>query len=309
MFDIATNILPIFLLIILGNFLKRSGLIGEGFWRPAEKLTYYILLPALIIRSITQADLTNIPIGAMTLVILLLGTSMIMLALFIKPLLRIDNPGYSSVLQGATRINAYICFAIGDALYGSESVALCAYFLAVMMPFINTTLTPLISGFSSSGKADWSRVSLQIIQNPIIISCAVGWIINTLAFQIPTWSITFLSILDQGTLPIALLCIGAGLVVTLDRSRLLAIGTAIILKLFFMPAISIALCIQFGIFGLPMAIIVLFGGAPASPASYILARQMGGDAPLMAAILSAQTIIAALTLPIVLFYITPFVNQ
>ena len=58
-----------------------------------------------------------------------------------------------------------------------------------------------------------------------------------------------------------------------------------------------------------MAIIVLFGGAPASPASYILARQMGGDAPLMAAILSAQTIIAALTLPIVLFYITPFVNQ
>ena len=91
MLDIATNILPIFLLIILGNFLKRSGLIGEGFWTPAEKLTYYILLPALIIRSIIQADLTNIPIGAMTLVILLLGTTMIMLALFIKPLLRIDK--------------------------------------------------------------------------------------------------------------------------------------------------------------------------------------------------------------------------
>tara|TARA_Y100001934_G_scaffold40777_1_gene48772 strand:- start:5547 stop:6476 length:930 start_codon:yes stop_codon:yes gene_type:complete len=309
MFEIATSILPIFLLIILGNFLKRSGLIGEGFWAPAEKLTYYILLPALIIRSITQADLTNMPIGAMTLVILLVGTTMIMLALLIKPLLRIDNPAYTSVLQGITRINNYICFAIGDAIYGPESVALCAYFIAVMMPFINTTLTPLIAVFSSSGKPDWSRVPLQIIQNPIIISCAIGWTINTLALQIPTWSITFLSILDQGTLPIALLCIGAGLVVTLDRSRLFAIGTATILKLCFMPAISIAFCIQFGIFGLPMAIIVLFGGAPASPASYILARQMGGDAPLMATILSAQTIIAALTLPIVLFYITPFVNQ
>jgi predicted permease len=32
----------------------------------------------------------------------------------------------------------------------------------------------------------------------------------------------------------------------------------------------------------------------------VLARQMGGDAPLMAAILSAQTLVSALTLPVLM---------
>ncbi|MEE2654309.1 MAG: AEC family transporter [Pseudomonadota bacterium] len=309
MFSIAITILPIFLLIVIGYLFKKHGFPGDGFWGPAEKLTYYILLPALIVRSITETDISTMPVGPMALVILSLGTIMIILALIIKPFLRVDGPAYTSVLQGTARINAYICFAIGDALYGTKSVALCAYFLAVMMPFINMTLTPLISAYAGTGRPNWSRVPIQVLQNPIIIGCAIGWTINTLTIQLPNWVLRLLSILEQGTLPIALLCIGAGLVLTLDRSRIVALGAAVILKLCFMPILAIALCMYFGVFGLPMAIIVLYGGAPASPASYILARQMGGDAPLMAAILSAQTIIAALTLPPLLAHIAPMVNQ
>ncbi|MBK18032.1 MAG: transporter [Rhodospirillaceae bacterium] len=309
MLAIATTILPIFLLIVAGYVFKRTGFPGDAFWAPAEKLTYYVLLPALIIRSITESDLSTMPVGPMALTILSLGTCMIVLALIIKPILRIDGPAYTSVLQGATRINAYICFAIGDALYGPQSVALCAYFLAVMMPFINTSLVPFISAYAGSGKPNWARVPVQLIQNPIIIGCAIGWAINTLSIPMPDWLMTFLSILDRGTLPIALLCIGAGLVIVLDRSRIVAISTSVLLKLCVMPIVAIVLCHQFGITGLPLAIVVLYGGAPASPASYILARQMGGDAPLMAAILSVQTILAAITLPPVLAYIAPLVAQ
>ncbi len=309
MLSIAVTILPIFLLIIVGYLFKRFGFPGDNFWVPAEKLTYFILLPALIIRSITETDLSTMPVGPMALTILSLGASMIVLALIVKPVMRIDGPAYTSVLQGSTRINAYLCFAIGDALYGPQSVALCAYFLAVMMPFINTSLVPLISAYAGNGKPNWASVPLQVIKNPIIIACAIGWTINMLSIPTPQWLITFLSILDRGTLPIALLCIGAGLAVVLDLSRLVALGTTIVLKLICMPVIAIALCQFFGITGLPLAIIVLFGGAPASPASFILARQMGGDAPLMAAILSAQTILAALTLPPILAYIAPLASQ
>ncbi len=303
MLAIAGAILPIFLLIVIGYVFKRTGFPGDNFWAPAEKLVYYVLLPALIVRSITESDLSTMPVGPMALAILSLGTCMIVLALLTKPIIRIDGPSFTSVLQGATRINAYLCFAIGDALYGPKSVALCAYFLAVMMPFINAALVALISAYVGSGKPNWSRVPVQVLQNPIIIGCAIGWTINTLAIPMPEWLMTLLSILDRGTLPIALLCIGAGLVIMMDRTRIVALGTAVLLKLCIMPIIAIALCHFYGISGLPMAIIVLYGGAPASPASYILARQMGGDAPLMAAILSAQTILAALTLPPILAYI------
>ena len=144
------------------------------------------------------------------------------------------------------------------------------------------------------------RVPLQIVQNPIIIGCAIGWAVNTLSIPLPEWLLEALSILESGTLPLALLCIGAGLVVVMDREQIIAMSTSVALKLGVMPIIAIFACQYFGVSGLPMAIVVLFAGAPASTSSYILARQMGGNAPLMAAILSTQTILSAITLPPIL---------
>mgnify|MGYP003675479461 FL=1 len=305
MLTTAGAILPIFLLIVVGFIFKRTGFIGEGFWAPAEKLTYYVLLPALIVRSITESDLSSLPVGPMALALLSTGTCMILLSLLIKPVLQTDGPSFTSLLQGATRINAYLCFAIGDALYGDVSIAHCAYCLAVMMPFMNVTLVTLMSAYAGTGKPNWARVPLQIARNPIIIGCAIGWLVNTLALPVPDWLMASLSILDRGTLPLALLCVGAGLVLMMDRNQVLAMTVSVVLKLGAMPVIAIVLCQYFGVTGVPMAIVVLFAGAPASTSSYILARQMGGNAPLMAAILSVQTILAALTLPPILAYVAP----
>jgi malonate transporter and related proteins len=305
MLTTAGAILPIFLLIVVGYLFKRTGFIGDGFWAPAEKLVYYVLLPALIIRSITQSDLSALPIGPMAIALLSTSTCMLVLALLLKPVLRIDGPGFTSLLQGATRVNAYLCFAIGDALYGQASVALCAYCLAVMMPFTNIALVTLMSAYAGTGKPNWARVPLQIIQNPIIIGCAIGWFVNTLAVPVPDWLMASMSILDRGTLPLALLCIGAGLILMMDRTQVVAMSASVVLKLAVMPVIAIVMCQYFSVTGLPMAIAVLFAGAPASTSSYILARQMGGNAPLMAAILSVQTILAAITLPPILAYVAP----
>jgi malonate transporter len=162
-----------------------------------------------------------------------------------------------------------------------------------------------MSAFAGTGKPNWARVPLQIIQNPIIIGCAIGWVVNTLSVSVPDWVMTSLSILDRGTLPLALLCVGAGLILVMDRTQVLAMSASVVLKLAVMPVIAIVLCQYFGVTGIPMAIVVLFAGAPASTSSYILARQMGGNAPLMAAILSVQTILAAVTLPPILAYVAP----
>ena len=69
-----------------------------------------------------------------------------------------------------------------------------------------------------------------------------------------------------------------------------------------MPAIGIGIAHLLGITGVPFAVIVLFTATPASAASYVLASQLGGDAPLMAGILTAETILAAITLPPILFW-------
>ena len=49
-----------------------------------------------------------------------------------------------------------------------------------------------------------------------------------------------------------------------------------------------------------MYVALLFGAAPTASSAYTLARQLGGDAPLMAAIVTIQTALSFLTLPLTL---------
>ena len=61
--------------------------------------------------------------------------------------------------------------------------------------------------------------------------------------------------------------------------------------------------ITVGIPGKFSMVLVTFTALPGASASYILARQMGGDAPLIAAIVTVETALAIVTLPLVLVWI------
>ena len=45
---------------------------------------------------------------------------------------------------------------------------------------------------------------------------------------------------------------------------------------------------------------LLAGASPGAAASYVMARQMGGDAPLMAGVVALTTVVSAFTIPILL---------
>ena len=73
-----------------------------------------------------------------------------------------------------------------------------------------------------------------------------------------------------------------------------------LLKLVVMPAIAIVIGLGCGLSGTNLSVVACCTSVPASSNSYVLARQMGGDAPLMAQILTFQTAFAAITMPVVL---------
>ncbi|HMZ10987.1 MAG TPA: AEC family transporter, partial [Plasticicumulans sp.] len=50
---------------------------------------------------------------------------------------------------------------------------------------------------------------------------------------------------------------------------------------------------------LESAVVVLFAALPSAPSAYILARQLGADAPLAAVVITVETLAAMLTLPLV----------
>ena len=57
-FEIFLLISPVFILIILGNILRRVGVPDVSFWDVNDKLVYWVLIPALLFHEIAQINLT-----------------------------------------------------------------------------------------------------------------------------------------------------------------------------------------------------------------------------------------------------------
>lgn len=303
MIAIALTIAPIFLLIMTGYAFKRTGFFGDDFWRSAERLSYYVLLPVLIVRNLGGADLSNVDLGAFAVVLLLLATAMGLLILALKPLLPMGGAAYTSVFQGAVRLNSYVGFAVSEAVFGTEGLVIASLFVGIMIPTVNVIAIIVMSFVvPAEGRPGRRNVPREIARNPIILACLLGGLINMVSLPLPGWLLETMSILAGAALPIALLCVGAGLMLTFDGARAFGLGLACVLKLVAMPIIAAPIALYFGLNSLAFAIVMLFSATPASPASYVLARQLGGDAPLMAAILSMQTLLSAIAVPVVVYW-------
>ena len=75
---------------------------------------------------------------------------------------------------------------------------------------------------------------------------------------------------------------------------------ASVAKFALMPMATLMVGHWLGLDGRGAITALLFQSLPTASSSYIMARQLGGDAPLMAGIVAVQTVIAALAIPVVM---------
>jgi predicted permease len=98
-----------------------------------------------------------------------------------------------------------------------------------------------------------------------------------------------------------MLAVGAGLQIErISRTKwLLAVG--VLIRLVGMPMLVIGLSWLVGLDGLPRTIAIIAGAVPTASTAYVMARQMGGDAQLMANIVTIQVMLSAITLPLFIY--------
>ena len=300
MLSIVGNIAPIFLLIVIGFVFKLTGFPGDGLWGPAERLAYYVLLPVLVVRNLAAAELPDLQLGRLAAAIVAMAVTIAIITIVLRPLVRMDGPAFTSVLQGTVRLNSYLAFAVSAAFFGEPGVTVTAIFISIMMPTCNIICITALAVWANTEPPPWTRVVRQVVTNPLILACALGAAINGTGLLPPAWAMATLDILSKAALPVALLCVGAGLDLSVGRTAKGALAFACVLKLAAMPVAAFFIADAVGLSGVTYAVVVIFAAMPASPASYVLARQLGGDAPLMAGILTVQTAAAAITLPVVL---------
>ena len=107
-------------------------------------------------------------------------------------------------------------------------------------------------------------------------------------------------ILGGAALPIMLLCVGASLRIEAMSSSVIPIVLSGIGKMAVFPLVTFLIAQYVGLTEMQTMIALLFAAAPTASSAYTLARQLGGDAPLMAAIITIQTGLSFVTLPLTL---------
>jgi predicted permease len=300
---IVLSLAPVFLLIVAGSVMKRAQWLPEAFWPAAEKLTYYVLFPALLVENTAKAALGNIAIGPMAAALILPILAVAGLVLLARPLIGTDGPSFTSVFQGSMRPNTYVGIAGAFAMFGEPGLTLTALAIVCCVPTVNVLGVAALIRFAPPAggpRPGWRAVVLPVLRNPLIVAPFIGALLNASGVGSPPVIGPFLDILGKAALPVGLMAVGAGLNFAAVRPAGRLVAAASALKLLALPALTFAAGRLFGLDALALSVAVLYAALPVSASSYVLARQMGGNAPLMAGIITATTIAAALTLPAIL---------
>jgi predicted permease len=299
MADFLLSIAPIFLMIVLGHALRRGGIPNTEFWNLNDKLVYWVLMPCLLFYKTSTITLTLDFIGTYATVIVGAFACAAAFGLISARLAGLSAPIASSVLQGSARHNTFIALAVAERVYGTDGLTLAALVTAILIPVTNLSLVPImVAMLRQSGEKGYIRPILRDLgRNPLLISVGLGFAFNLSGLgAVPILHETC-QILGAAALPIVLMCVGANIRLRAMQTSTVPVILSTLGKMAVFPLMIVVLSQALGLSSLEMHVALLFGAAPTASAAYTLARQLGGDAPLMAAIVTIQTALSFVTLP------------
>ncbi len=296
----STALAPIMALILIGYGLKRVGFLPDEAWAGMEKLTYFVLFPALLIRTLGNQTLAGAPWPSMLVVVAgVLMTSAAALIVWRRIRASVSNAAFTSIFQGGVRFNSYIALAAAQGLFGSEGLALVSVAAGFMIVLINLLC---ISVFVVWGKAAFRGIApfiSQVIGNPLIIGCAMGWFLSLSGLGLPGILDDILEVVGRAALPFGLLAVGAALKLNMIRGHVRPIMISSFVQFGLKPLTAMLLISYTGLTGVAAGVLVVAFITPTASSAYILARQLGGDTGTMASIITFQTLLAFLFMPLI----------
>ena len=304
----ANIVLPIFLLILLGAFLGRIGLLTPAFRKTASKLVFNVSLPVSLFQSVAATDLAAGFSGRF--VLYALGSTLVVFgfAWICARLLLRDRAAIGAAVHGSFRGNfAYIGLAVARSMLGSGELTACVMVIAFVVPLYNILGTLILSIYSSGKKATVGSVLLGIIKNPLIIGIVLALPFSFFRWELPAAIDTSFDYIAQLATPLALLLIGANLRADTLRKNPGAILLSANIKILLAPLLGTLGAMAFGFEGEELVTIFIMHGVPSAANTYIMTQNMGGDAESAAGIVMLTTLGSILTLTGGIFLLRHFV--
>lgn len=299
-------ILPIFLVIFLGYFLKSLQFINDSLVQALNRLVYHILLPVLIFWEISRSPFQESFNGWLIAASFIPMIIVFIFLLIWGRLLGVTPAGIGSLLQGSFRGNiAYVGLALAANIYGKPGLSKAGVLAGFMIPFMNFLSILGLLMFRSDPQKKFRLTTLirSIFINSLILASFLGLIFSYYSFPIPAVLSNTLRLLSNLSLPLALLSMGGSLSFQAIKGGLglATLGTG--LKLAGLPWLGFLILHYWDIGGLDFKIAILLLSCPTAVVTYIMASELGGDPELSSSIIMLTTLWAMLTIPLWVWFV------
>ncbi len=293
---VGSALFPIILVIVLAYLVRRVGLVNDTHVAGVERVAYVVFFPTLLFSNLSTASFDDPSVW--TLALLLAGTHLMvgLMTWVFYTRSSLDGPSATSAFQGANRFNSYIVFALAFAVYGPMGVQTITVPLATMIITINILCVLMLAKHGQAEEGvEPPPIWKALVTNPLILSCAAGLAVNPLQIDWPGPVDTAFGWFGTAAIALGLFAVGAGLRPVSGKGSLFAIASSSAIKLIALPALFLALATFVGLSVELKALGLIATIVPGATSSYILARQLGGNAPLMAQIVTLGTVVSAAT--------------
>jgi len=292
---------PTFLVICLGIFLKRIGMINNAFAELGSELVFKVTLPCLLFVKLVQVSFETPPITLIVYAIFATITVFLLLEYVIAP--KLVKEDRSAFVQGAFRGNMGIVgLAFCLNAYGESVLALASVYLAFLTILFNilAMVTLTRNRINDANPPSFHRTLLNLAKNPLILSISLAIALSLMHISMPKFLLNTMDYIGGMSMPLALLCTGASI-----RWRDFRVSYnlywATLAKILLVPSVITLGGILIGLRGEALGVLYLMSGAPTAAASYPMLRAIGGNHYLGAAIIASTSLGAVLAITLGLF--------
>ena len=288
-------IFPLFLLMVLGYFLKAVGMLDKTTLKKMNSIIFKAFLPCLIFYNVYTSEISDM--FDKRLIIFSVASVVISFLVLIAviPLIEKDNKKRGVIIQGIFRSN-FVIFGIplSMALYGDGIVGSAAVLIAIVVPVFNF-LAVLSLEIFRGGRPDMVKILKGIVTNPLILSSLIGLLAMAVGLKLHSTLEKAIGDVSKITTPLALIVLGGSLDFGKIGGNAKQLAVSVIGRLVIVPCVFLPAAVYFGFRNAELAILLSLFASPTAVSSFTMAQQMGGDDELAGQIVVFNTTLCVIT--------------
>ncbi len=299
---VVNALVPVFIIVAVGAWLQRAGFVSAGFLREANRLTYWLGLPALLFSQLVSS--LRDASGAETLLTAMFAvTGLSAAAGYLGAwLLRVPGPAVGTFVQGAMRGNlAFVGLPIVFALPNVpvldglplHAAAIIAVAPTMVLYNVGGVLVLVSSQHAFGPRMLWPILKQLAVTPPLLATLAgIGFVL--LGWTLPPAVNKTLVALGEMALPLGLLSVGGALASARIGDGWRTPLASAVIKGWISPLLGWGVARALGLGATETALVMIMAAAPTAIVSYTMAVELKGDEKMASATI-ALSVLTSLT--------------